>query len=401
MRSVEEHQRIVAELITARPATTAELPDAERLMLVHDVTATVSLPVFDNSAMDGYAVRADEVASATAEHPMKLPVAEDIPAGRIDIPPLEPGTAHRIMTGAPIPAGATAVLPVEATDGRTDIVTIYAPSGEGTFIRRAGEDVAAGTTVLRAGQAVTPAVVGLAAALGLHELTVIPRQRVLVISTGSELISPGMLLRPGQIYESNSIMLGAAVRDAGADVVAAVTASDDVAQFVALLDRYAAESDLIITSGGVSAGAYEVVKDAFGRAGDRGVEFVKVAMQPGMPQGAGRVAGTPIVTVPGNPVSALVSFEVFIRPALRMAMGLPAPQRLRRFAVLTEMLTSPAGKRQFRRGVFDAAAGTAVSYGPPASHHLRWLASANCLLDIPADVAEIQAGSRLQIWDLS
>jgi len=401
MRSVEEHQRIVAELITARPATTAELPDAERLMLVHDVTATVSLPVFDNSAMDGYAVRADEVASATAEHPMKLPVAEDIPAGRIDIPPLEPGTAHRIMTGAPIPAGATAVVPVEATDGRTDIVTIYAPSGEGTFIRRAGEDVAAGTTVLRAGQAVTPAVVGLAAALGLHELTVIPRQRVLVISTGSELISPGMLLRPGQIYESNSIMLGAAVRDAGADVVAAVTASDDVAQFVALLDRYAAESDLIITSGGVSAGAYEVVKDAFGRAGDRGVEFVKVAMQPGMPQGAGRVAGTPIVTVPGNPVSALVSFEVFIRPALRMAMGLPAPQRPRRFAVLTEMLTSPAGKRQFRRGVFDAAAGTAVSYGPPASHHLRWLASANCLLDIPADVAEIQAGSRLQIWDLS
>ena len=401
MRSVEEHQRIVAELITARPATTAELPDAERLMLVHDVTATVSLPVFDNSAMDGYAVRADEVASATAEHPMKLPVAEDIPAGRIDIPPLEPGTAHRIMTGAPIPAGATAVVPVEATDGRTDIVTIYAPSGEGTFIRRAGEDVAAGTTVLRAGQAVTPAVVGLAAALGLHELTVIPRQRVLVISTGSELVSPGTPLRPGQIYESNSIMLSAAVRDAGAEVVATLTARDDVAQFAALLDRYATESDLIITSGGVSAGAYEVVKDAFGRAGDRGVEFVKVAMQPGMPQGAGRVAGTPIVTVPGNPVSALVSFEVFIRPALRMAMGLPAPQRPRRFAVLTEMLTSPAGKRQFRRGVFDAAAGTAVSYGPPASHHLRWLASANCLLDIPADVAEIQAGSRLQIWDLS
>jgi molybdopterin molybdotransferase len=400
MRSVEEHQRIVAELITARPATTAELPDAERLMLVHDVTATVSLPVFDNSAMDGYAVRANEVASATAEHPMKLPVAEDIPAGRIDIPPLEPGTAHRIMTGAPIPAGATAVVPVEATDARTDIVTIYAPSGEGTFIRRAGEDVAAGTTVLPAGQAVTPAVLGLAAALGLQELTVIPRQRVLVISTGSELVSPGTPLRPGQIYESNSIMLSAAVRDAGAEVVATLTARDDVAQFAALLDRYATESDLIITSGGVSAGAYEVVKDAFGRAGDRGVEFVKVAMQPGMPQGAGRVAGTPIVTVPGNPVSALVSFEVFIRPALRMAMGLPAPQRPRRSAVLTETLTSPTGKRQFRRGVFDTAAGTAVSYGPPASHHLRWLASANCLLDIPADVAEIQAGSQLQIWDL-
>jgi molybdopterin molybdotransferase len=401
MRSVEEHQRVVAELVTARTATAAELAAAEGLVLSDDVTATLSLPPFDNSAMDGYAVRADEVASATAEHPVKLPVAADIPAGRIDVPALERGTVHRIMTGAPIPGGATGVVPVEATDGRTDIVTINAPSDAGSYIRRRGEDVAEGTTVLWAGQLVTPAVVGLAAALGLRELTVIPRQRVLVISTGSELVSPGTPLRAGQIYESNSIALAAAVREAGADVVATVTASDDVAQFAALLDRYAAESDLIITSGGVSAGAYEVVKDAFGRAGDRGVEFVKVAMQPGMPQGAGRVAGTPIVTVPGNPVSALVSFEVLVRPALRVAMGLTAPQRVRRFAVLTETVNSPPGKRQFRRGIFDAHTGTVVTHGPPGSHHLRWLASANCLLDIPADLAEIQAGSQVQIWDLS
>ena len=141
--------------------------------------------------------------------------------------------------------------------------------------------------------------------------------------------------------------------------------------FTAVLDQYAAESDLIITSGGVSAGAYEVVKDAFGRTGDQGVEFVKVAMQPGMPQGTGRVAGTPIVTVPGNPVSALVSFEVFIRPALRSAMGLPAPQRPRRSAVLAETLTAPAGKRQFRRGVFDATTNTVASHGPAGSHHVR------------------------------
>jgi molybdopterin molybdotransferase len=400
MRSVEDHQHVVAELITARPAAIVELDDAEGLALFQDVTATMPLPAFDNSAMDGYAVRADEVASASAEHPVKLPVAEDIPAGRIDIPILEPGTAHRIMTGAPVPVGATAIVPVEATDGRTDVVRITAPSTDGTFIRRAGGDVAAGTTVLRAGQLVTPAVLGLAAALGLPELTVIPRQRVLIISTGSELVSPGTPLQSGQIYESNSVTLAAAVRDAGADVVARVTVSDDVAELTAVLDRYAADSDLIITSGGVSAGAYEVVKDAFGRTGDQGVEFAKVAMQPGMPQGSGRVADTAIVTLPGNPVSVLVSFEVFVRPALRTAMGLPTPHRPRPSAVLTEDLTSPVGKRQFRRGLYDADAGTVVSYGPAASHHLRWLASANCLLDIPADVAEIPAGSQVQVWDL-
>jgi molybdopterin molybdotransferase len=399
MRSVEEHQRIVAGLIAARPAAVAELAAAEGRVLSEDVTATVPLPVFDNSAMDGYAVRADEVASATLDNPVKLPVAEDIPAGRTDIPALQPGTAHRIMTGAPMPAGATAVVPVEATDGRTDVVQINEPSAEGKHVRRAGEDVAAGTTVLRAGQVVTPAVIGLAAALGVSQLPVIPRQRVLLISTGSELVKPGTPLRPGQIYESNAVMLAAAVRAAGAEVVATEIASDDVAQFTALLDRYAAESDLIITSGGVSAGAYEVVKDAFGRAGDQGVEFAKVAMQPGMPQGAGRVAGTAIITLPGNPVSALVSFEVFIRPALRSAMGLPDPHRPQRTAVLTETLTSPGGKRQFRRGVFDPA-GTAVSHGPPGSHHLGWLASANCLLDIPAEVTELPAGSQVQIWDL-
>ena len=398
MRSVDEHRRVIAGLISARPPSPVVLSEALGLVLAEDVVAPLSLPVFDNSAMDGYAVRAEDVADAGPDNPVTLPVAEDIPAGRTDPLTLSPGTAHRIMTGAPMPAGATAVVPVEATDAGMPTVRIAGAPRPGQHVRKSGEDVTAGTRVLRAGQTVTPAVLGLVAALGLDRLTIVPRQRVLVISTGSELVAAGMALAPGQIYESNAVMLAAAVREAGASVLDTATCGDDVEQFRELLE--AREADLVITSGGVSAGAYEVVKDAF-PTGSGGVEFVKVAMQPGMPQGAGRTGGgCPIVTLPGNPVSALVSFEVFIRPALRAAMGMADPDRPRRSAVLAEALTSPRGKRQFRRGIYDPCAGTVTSYGPPASHHLRWLASANCLLDIAEDVTDLAAGQQVEIWDL-
>ena len=400
MRSVDEHRQVVADLITARPPVTLPVADTLGLVLADDVVAPLSLPGFDNSAMDGYAVLVDDIATATEQTPVRLPVTEDIPAGRTDTLTITAGTAQRIMTGAPLPSGATGVVPVEATDGAIDTVTIRASVRPGQHIRRAGEDVTAGSTVLRAGQVVTPAVLGLAAALGLPELTVIPRQRVLVLSTGTELVAPGTPLQPGQIYESNAVMLAAAVRDAGGEVVASPMTGDDVDAFRETLRMHSGPDgsvDLVVTTGGVSAGAYEVVKDALSGT----VEFVKVAMQPGMPQGAGVLddaAGTAIITLPGNPVSALVSFEVFIRPALRAAMGLPNPDRPRRTAVLAEDLTSPRGKRQFRRGVLTED--TVTSYGPPASHHLRWLASANCLLELDEDTAEVAAGQRVQVWDL-
>lgn len=398
MRSVEEHQRVIADLVQARPAVVLAPGDALGLVLATDVVAALSLPGFDNSAMDGFAALATDIAAATAENPVTLPVTDDIPAGRTDTQPLKPGTAQRIMTGAPLPPGATTVVPVESTDAdfstSAEQVQIRAATKDGQHIRRAGEDVAAGTTVLRAGQLLTPAALGLVAALGLAEVSVLPRPRVLVMSTGTELVAPGTALLPGQIYESNAVMLAAAVRDAGAEVIASTMVGDDVAAFRAALEAHAGQADLIITTGGVSAGAYEVVKDALGGE----VEFTKVAMQPGMPQGCGRVAGVPIVTLPGNPVSALVSFEVFLRPPLRAAMGLLA-DRPRITATLAEDLTSPAGKRQFRRGVLTGDIVT--SYGPPASHHLRWLASSNCLLDIPQGVDKVAAGSQVDVWDLS
>jgi len=406
MRSVEEHQRVIAGLVQSRPPVTTAPGDALGLVLAADIVAALSLPGFDNSAMDGFAALATDIAAASTENPVTLPVTDDIPAGRTDTQPLKPGTAQRIMTGAPLPPGATTVVPVESTDADFSTssrqVQIRAATRDGQHIRRAGEDVAAGTTVLRAGQLLTPAALGLVAALGLAEVSVLPRPRVLVMSTGTELVAPGTPLLPGQIYESNAVMLAAAVRDAGAEVIASVMVGDDVATFRAALDAHAGQADLIITTGGVSAGAYEVVKDSLERGTDSTVEFVKVAMQPGMPQGSGRVAGVPIVTLPGNPVSALVSFEVFLRPPLRAAMGLPA-DRPRITAILTEELTSPAGKRQFRRGVlaFEKGQAIATGYGPPASHHLRWLASSNCLLDIPQGVDKVAAGSQVDVWDLS
>lgn len=391
---VPEHQDRIAGLLGPTPVQ--ELPTAECLgrALAEDLTAPVALPPFDNSAMDGYAIRAADLAGADAE-PVLLPVTADIPAGRVDVPALLPGEAHRIMTGAQVPRGADAVVPVERTDAGTEQVRISAEVRAGAHIRRGGEDVTTGSTVLSAGTALSAAHLGVAAAVGAARLPVHRPARVLVLSTGSELVEPGEALRPGQIYESNGLMLAAAVREAGAEATLLRFVPDDVPAFHAALQPHLAGTDLVLTSGGVSAGAYEVVKDAL--TGD-GMEFSKVAMQPGMPQGAGRYRGGPAVAaLPGNPVSSLVSFEVFVRPALRSAAGHAHAHRPVRRAVLTEEISKPAGKRQFRRGLFDPAAGTVTLQGGPGSHLLSALAGANCLLDIPEEITELPLDSAVDV----
>lgn len=396
VRSVDEHRAVVAALVPRMPVEDVPLAQALGRVLASDLPAAVALPSFDNSAMDGYAVRAAEVAGA----PVTLPVAADIPAGRTDVPPLAPGTVHRIMTGALLPAGADAVVKVEDTDGGTGNVRVDRSVPPGTAVRRVGEDVVAGEVVLTAGTVLGAPQIGLAAAVGSATLPVRRRPVVLVLSTGSELVAPGAPLRPGQIYESNGPMLAAAVDDAGGRGELLRFVPDDVDEFTArLTDRLArGDVDLVLTSGGVSAGAYEVVKDAFT---GRGVEFVRVGMQPGGPQGAGRFAGVGVVTLPGNPVSSQVSFEVFVRPALRAALGHPHPQRPVVRAVLADALTSPAGKRQFRRGVLDAVRGTVREVGSPASHLLAALARSECFVVLPEDVEEAAAGTPVEVWLLS
>jgi molybdopterin molybdotransferase len=392
VRTVEEHQAVVAALLAPLAEEEVPLAEAHGRVLSRDVAAAVALPGFDNSAMDGYAARWADVATA-AEAPVRLPVADDIPAGRTAVLPLAPGTVQRIMTGAPLPAGADVVIPVELTDAGTEVVEIRDVLPAGSHLRAAGEDIAAGAVALTAGSPLGAAQLGLAAAVGVTTLPVRRKPRVLVLSTGSELVAPGEPLQPGQIYESNSRLLVAAVEDAGGQARRLHFVPDDVGQFLATVRAELATADLLITSGGVSAGAFEVVKDAFRGLGT--VEFAKVGMQPGGPQGAGTVDGVPVVTLPGNPVSAFVSFEVFVRPALRRALGHSSPDRLHVPARLTGPLRSPPGRRQFLRGRYGG--GEVSQVGGPGSHLVAHLARANCLVVVPEDVTDLPAGAEVDV----
>ena len=392
--SVDDYQDRVTALLGRSPAAALPLAAAAGLVLAEDVLAGVSLPPFDNSAMDGYAVVAADVATA----PVTLPVADDIPAGRVDVQPLEAGTAHRIMTGAPLPPGADAVVMVEDTDGGTTTVTISAPARLGAHIRRIGEDVLGGSIALAAGTVLGHSQLGLAAAVGLAEVRVHRPLRVLVASTGTELIDAPAPLRHGQIYESNSVMLAAAIRGLGCEVEVVRSVADDVEEFRKVIEPRLGSVDLLVTSGGVSAGAYEVVKDALS---GQGVEFAKVAMQPGGPQGCGRWQGVPVVTLPGNPVSVLVSFEAFLRPALLAAMGHVDVRRRQVRARLTEAMTSPPGRRQYRRGVFTPSerevTGIVGPRGGPGSHLLAAFTQANCLIVLPEDVSAVAEGDEVDV----
>ncbi|MDQ3402868.1 MAG: molybdopterin molybdotransferase MoeA [Actinomycetota bacterium] len=379
----------MAALLPPLPVVSLPLADCLGLVLAEDVVAAVSLPPFDNSAMDGYAVRAAEVAAA----PVRLPVADDIPAGRTDVRPLAPGTVHRIMTGAPLPPGADAIVQVEETDGGTETVEIRMSVRAGLSVRRTGEDVVSGTVVLTAGTVLHPPQLGLAAAVGLATLRVRRPPRVVVLSTGTELVAPGSPLPPGHIYESNSVLLAAAVRQLGGQAIVLRSVADDVDLFRASLVDHG-DADLLITSGGVSAGAYEVVKDAFS---GHGVDFVRVAIQPGGPQGCGRWGTLPVVTLPGNPVSAALSFELFIRPALLNALGHKMVDRPHAIARASAPMTSPAHRTQYRRGRHDEGLVEVVPVGGPGSHLLASFAASNCLIVIPEGVDSVDVGDEVQL----
>ncbi len=395
MKSVDQHLADVLAAVHPLPPLPLPLVDAHGCTLGEDVVATNPLPGFDNSAMDGYAVRVSDVAAATPETPVTLPVVGDIAAGSNTGISIQPGFCARIMTGAAIPPGADAVVQLEWTDGgKTSVVITQAPA-PGQHIRRAGEDLAEGAVVLPAGTFLGGAQIGLLAAANRASAMCRPRPRVVIVSTGTELVNVGDPLGPGQLPDSNSHMLAAACREAGAIAYRVGLVRDDPGLLLQTLEDHLIRADMLLTSGGVSVGAYDVVKEVLTRLGT--VAFDKVAMQPGMPQGFGTLGPEqiPIVTLPGNPVSAMVSFEVFVRPAIRRMLGAGVLLRPQVTVEAGETFTSPEGKRSFLRAIVErhpTGRLTARSAGEQGSHQMAALAACNALLMIPEDQTRVEPG---------
>jgi molybdopterin molybdotransferase len=350
--------------------------------------------------MDGYAVRAADLGGATAEAPVALPVRGEIAAGDTGDYRVEPGSCLQIMTGARLPEGADAVVPVEWTDGGAAEALFRQAPEPGNAVRHRGDDVAEGAVLLPQGTLVGPVQVALLAASGHGEVLARTPPRVAIISTGNELVEPGTPLIPGQIWESNSFMLAAAARRAGA-TVRRHRLRDDPAVVLSTLEGLVSDADLLITSGGVSMGGeHDVVKAALSKLGT--ITFRKVAMQPGMPQGFGVLGpdATPIFTLPGNPVSAYVSFILFVQPALDALKKLSPQRQPLAQAALTMSVRSPGGRRSYLRGILDPARETVVPLTGQSSHQLGALAQANALIIVTEDVTRLEAGDGVDVMCL-
>ena len=399
--SVDSYLAEVLAGIRPLPSRTFDLDEADGCVLAEDVAARWPLPSFDNSAMDGYAVMARDVAAATQTAPVTLPVDGEAVAGDTCQRNLAAGTCVRITTGALLPAGADAVVRVEWTDGSTDRVAISVSVPPGASVRRIGGDARPGDLLLAAGTRLGPPQLGLLAAAGQYSVLARPRPRVTVISTGNELAGPGEPLMPGRIWESNSYMLAAAVRRSGCLARRHRVVRDDQYDVLAAVREATPGADMLVTSGGVSMGGeQDAVKAALQKRGT--ITFRKVAMQPGMPQGFGTVgpSGIPIFTLPGNPASAYVSFCLFVAPALDALQGLsPEPHATVR-AILTSPLRSAPGRRSFLSGILDARARTITPVTGRTSHQLTALARANALIIVPDHVTALTAGDAVDVLEL-
>lgn len=400
MISVEEARSLI--LRDASPGPSEVLPLLRSLgrTLAERIVAPLSLPPFDNSAMDGFAVRACDLEAAGPSAPVWLPVAMEVAAGAEGLAPLAPGTACRIMTGSPIPPGADTVVMVELTREETGRVAFTHPAPRGQNIRRAGEDLKQGDLLMEPGTLLTPARIALFAGIGRPEVRVHAAPRVAILTTGDELVQPGTPLQPGQIYDSNAYALAAMVVEAGGTPVILGVIRDDREQTRRLL-REAVTYDAILTSGGVSMGSYDFVGEVLKEQGS--LHFDRVAQQPGKPFTYATLGGKPVFALPGNPVSTMVCFEVYVRPALRRMLGHAEWDRPRIRVTLREAFAKKPGRQTFLRAVIEPTPDGAMARlaGAQGSAILSTMARANALLIVPAEATQLAAGEQVEALSLT
>jgi molybdopterin molybdotransferase len=398
MLSVAEAQRVILDHIRPCGAESATLLESLGRVLVQDVIAQDDLPPFNNSAMDGYAVRADDVLEARREAPVTLSVVADIAAGHPSDVTIGPAEAARIMTGAPMPAGADAVVPLEATDGGSAFsarATIFQKAKRGEHVRLAGGDVRRGDKALSAGSVIRPAEIALMAALGMAQVRVIRRPRVAILATGDELVEPGEKLVRGQIPNANGWSTAALVmRYGGLPIQLGIARDTENDLRARLAGGLAANADLFVVSAGVSVGAYDLVKDIVTSDGE--LNFWRVRMRPGKPLAFGRYHGVPFFGLPGNPVSAMLTFEQFVRPALIKMSGRANWQKPVLEVELAEAVTSD-GRETYARAWVRREGNRYLAHlsGGQASNVLSALVAANALVIIPGGHTRVEAGAKV------
>jgi len=398
--TVAQARQRILDRIAVLGAEQVPLRSAGGRVLAEDVRSDRDVPPFANSAMDGYAVRAMDVREASAGQPVQLRVLGEIRAGAAPPASVQPQTALRIMTGAMIPEGSDAVVRIEDTAERDGIVEVRAAVTSGTSLRAAGSDVRRGDLVGAAGRALTPGLIGVLASAGRVSALCVRRPRVLVITTGDELREPGEALGPGQITNTNRYTLLASIEEAGGEVVDAGVARDERGDLDDRL-RAAGGADLVVTTGGVSMGAYDLVRGMLEE--QQAVDFWQVAQRPGKPLVFATLGGVPLIGLPGNPVSTLVGFELFVRPALLKLQGRTDLERPRLTAVTDDPLHNPPHLEQYFRGVArrDGDRIRVRLTGDQGSHVLRSMADANCLVVVPQGTSDVAAGEPVEIIPLA
>ncbi|MDQ0379078.1 molybdotransferase-like divisome protein Glp [Amycolatopsis thermophila] len=404
LRSVDEQiARVLQAAVRPRPVRVA-ISEAQGLLCAEEVVAEHALPGFDQAAVDGYAVRSVDV-RADGDEPVQLPVVGEIPAGSRQPRRLQPGQAVRVATGAPLPTLADAVVPTAFTDGHPAKVTIHRSVPSAGYVRRTGEDVQIGDVAVRQGDTIGAAQVGLLAAVGRSKVLVYPRPRVSIVSVGDELVDIDRTPSTGQVYDVNSYALAAAARDAGAEVSRVGIVPSDPKRLREVVEGRLLMSEVVVVAGGAGGTAGDEVQAALSDLGQ--IDMTRVAMHPGSAQGFGRLGpdSVPTFLIPANPMSALVVFEVLIRPLIRAARGTRNPHRRTVSARLLSPVSSTKGRRGFLRGQLlrDESTGEYLvqPLGTSGAHLLASLAEANCLVNVDEDLTEVPAGEQVKVTFLA